>query len=159
MWTKERLACANGHLTDWSSGTHLRRCRVLRFDRFTPLFGQFGIFCFPFRGSVLAQPITLVDRLSKLRDEIVQIILCCNWRSSCRGGCRTGIGMVSWGHLKEKRDDWQWLELHDIKRRSIVSDCTTEWWLCPVVWWIQPTISDGQAKPEMWLDCHRLLPR
>lgn len=59
---------------------------------------------------------------------------------------------------KKKRDDWQWLELHDIKRQRIVSDCTTEWWLCPVVWWIQPTISDDQAKPEMWLYCRQPLP-
>ena len=46
----------------------------LSFGRLAPLLGKSGILLFPFGRCIVREPIARVDRLPKLRDEIVELI-------------------------------------------------------------------------------------
>ena len=46
----------------------------MSFARLAPLLGESGILLFPFGRRVVREPIARVDRLPKLRDEIVELI-------------------------------------------------------------------------------------
>ena len=172
MWTKESLACGNG--------VHSRE-HIWLIDRQEHIYEGAESFALIASRHCLASSGFSASHFVEVfwLSQSLLLIVCRSWEtrlSRSLSGVTAGIAVVlvavlglEWSaediwkkrdwvvSMHAMRDDWQWLELHDIKRRSRVSDCTMEWWLCPVVWWIQPTISGGQAKPEMWRYCRRLL--